>query len=408
MTPERTGRISRRTLLAGGAGLAGVGIGAAAGGVGRELTPPDPAAGSYLTPFYGDHQSGITTPGQAHAQFIGLDLVDPTDVATLAGVLRLWTQDASRLTQGAPSLSDTEPELGTRPTGLTVTIGVGDRIFRAPALAPHRPSWLKPLPPFAIDRLDPRWGQTDLLLQIGSDDPVALAHATRMLTASVRRSVRVRWVQRGFRNSPGMTSGTMRNLFGQVDGTVQPASATHDDLLWDDGSEQSWMAGGTSLVLRRIAMHMDTWEALDRRGRELSTGRTLDNGAPLTGAEEFDEPDFTATRGGIPVIPASSHIARAHRRSDAEQFLRRGFNYDDPPEPGGDDTSNSGLIFAAYQRNPLTQYVPVQQRLAEHDDLNEWTTPIGSSVYAILPGAGESRPLGASLFAAAGRGRGGA
>lgn len=394
------GRVSRRTLLVGGASLAGIGIGGAAVAVGREVAAPAANPGSGTIPFYGEHQAGILTPAQSHIQYVGLDLVDPTDIATLTGVLNLWTQDGARLTQAQPSLSDTEPELARLASNLTVTVGVGDRIFRAPSLAALRPSWLTPLPPFSIDKLDPRWSQTDLLLTIASDDPVALAHATRMLTASVRRSVRLRWVQRGFRNSPGMAPGTMRNLFGQVDGTVQPPSDNLDALLWDDGAEQSWMAGGTSLVLRRIAMHMDTWEAIDRRGRELSLGRTLDTGAPLTGTDEFDEPDFDASRGGIPVIPASSHIARSHHRADGEQFLRRGYNYDDPPEPGSVDTSNSGLLFAAYQRNPVTQYLPVQERLAEHDDLNEWTTPIGSAVYAIVPGATESRPLGTSLFAA--------
>ena len=107
------------------------------------------------------------------------------------------------------------------------------------------------------------------------------------------------------------------------------------------------------------------------------------------------------------MIPESSHIARAHARAEHEQFLRRAYNYDDPPEPGTADTSNSGLLFAAYQHDPVAQYVPVQQRLAEYDDLNVWTTPIGSAVYAMLPGASESRPLGSSLFEAAGRGIGG-
>ncbi|WP_026919326.1 Dyp-type peroxidase [Gordonia shandongensis] len=404
MTGEQR-RVSRRALLAGGAGLAGAGVGAGALGVARERRPQRAAFGDETLPFHGRHQSGVTTAPQAHAQFVGLDLVDPGDVGTAAGVLRVWTQDAARLTRGAAGLSDTEPELARLPASLTVTVGLGDRVFRASALAPHRPSWLTALPAFEIDRLDPRWGQTDLLLQVGADDPVTLAHAVRVLTASVRRSVRVRWVQRGFRNSRGTVSGTMRNLFGQVDGTVQPSLDDHDELLWDDGREQSWMAGGTSVVLRRIAMHMDGWEALDRRGRELSVGRRLDTGAPLTGNDEFDAPDFQASRGGVSVIPASSHMARAHRRSREEQFLRRSYNYDDPPSgavPGSADTSNSGLIFAAYQRDPVRQFVPVQRRLAEHDDLNEWTTPIGSAVYAILPGATAGRPLGAALFDAGG------
>lgn len=353
--------------------------------------------------FYGRHQAGITTPPAAHANFIGLDLVDPTDTADLAGALTLWTQDGARLTAGTPALADPEPELAAGPSRLTVTVGLGPRVFDAPGLAARRPSWLKPLPPFEIDRLQDRWAQTDLLLVVASDDPISVAHATRILTAEVRTIVRVKWIQRGFRRARGSQPDghTQRNLFGQVDGTEQPGGDRYDDLVWDDGAEQPWMAGGTSLVVRRIAMHMDTWEALDRSNRELVVGRNLTNGAPLTGTAEHDAPDFTATKGGIPVIPESSHIARAHRRADHEQFLRLVYNYDEPPEPlpGIEpDTSNTGLIFATAQRDPVRQFLPVQQRLAEHDDLNEWTVPIGSAVYAIPPGATPEAPLGAGLL----------
>lgn len=407
MTGRRSAGISRRNLLTGTAGLAGLGVGAAAVGLSVDRTPAQAAAGGQTVPFYGARQAGVTTAPQAHANFVGLNLIDPGDVASLAGVLNVWTQDAAGLTAGRGSLADTEPELATDPSRLTVTVGLGPRVFEAPSLRAKRPGWLRPLPAFSIDRLQERWGQTDVLLQIGSDDPVTLAHATRMLTASVRSKLRVGWVQRGFRTARGThTDGrTMRNLFGQVDGTVQPPG-DRDDLLWEDGSGgQPWLAGGTSLVLRRIAMHMDTWEELDRPGRELAVGRTLDSGAPLSGSREHDDPDFTKTEGGIPMIPASSHIARAHRQADHEQFLRRAYNYDEPPEQSllpepveGGDTSNSGLIFATYQRDPVRQFVPVQQRLADHDDLNTWTTPIGSAVYVILPGATEQSPLGSSLF----------
>ncbi|MCF8572314.1 Dyp-type peroxidase [Gordonia sp. HY002] len=380
-------RFSRRTLLTGGVGLAGLGVGAAAVGVGHELSEPS-AAGSTL-PFFGDHQSGIVTPMQSHVDFVGLDLLDPTDHSALQGILRMWTQDAANLTQGRSGFSDTEPELAVDPARLSIAVGLGPRAFASGALAAKKPSWCQPLPAFGIDRLHERWGQTDVVVAVACDDPMTLAHAVRMVVAPVRRRTRVRWMQQGFHHK--------RNLFGQVDGTVQPAEGRYDDLVWDDGSEQSWMAGGTSLVLRRIAMNMDTWEAVDRPSRELSMGRTLDNGAPLTGDVETDDPVFTATKGGIPVIPESSHIARAHQRSDREQFLRRPYSYDLPPA-GGDDTSDSGLIFAAYQRDPVAQYVPVQQRLADHDDLNEWTSPIGSAVYAMLPGARDGSYLGAPLF----------
>jgi dye decolorizing peroxidase len=56
-------------------------------------------------------------------------------------------------------------------------------------------------------------------------------------------------------------------------------------------------------------------------------------------------------------------------------------------------------LFGCYQRNPLTQFVPIQQRLDEVDMLNEWITHVGSGVFAILPGFTPGDTLGSSLFA---------
>lgn len=183
----------------------------------------------------------------------------------------------------------------------------------------------------------------------------------------------------------------MRNLMGQVDGTVNLKPATDfDALVWNRD-------GGTSLVLRRIAVELDTWDELDRGGREFAVGRKLDTGAPMTGEAEHDEADFDATdRFGIPVISPASHIARARPAHDGERFFRRAYNYDDPPLAGA--TTNSGLIFAAYQRDIDTQFVPVQRRLDEHDALGEWTTPVGSAVFAIPAGVSEGGYLGEELF----------
>ncbi|GAC58409.1 putative peroxidase [Gordonia hirsuta DSM 44140 = NBRC 16056] len=394
---RRSPRISRRGFLTGAAGVAGAGIGAAAVGFGVERSSHDAEPARQTLEFYGAHQAGITTPPQSHANYIGLNLKDPNDLGTLGGILTLWTQDGARLTRGEPGLSDPEPELATAPSRLTVTVGVGPRVFATAALADRRPSWLAPLPSFSIDRLQERWGQTDLLLVTAADDPVTLAHATRILTAAVRTIAPVTWIQRGFRTARGTQpdSQTQRNLFGQLDGTEQPPRQRDDELIWNDGADQPWLAGGSSMVIRRIEMNMDTWEELDRGPRELVMGRTLDNGAPLTGTHEHDEPDFEKTQGGIPVIPASSHIARARRRADHEQYLRRAYNYDD-------GVGETGLIFSTVQADPVRQFLPSQQRLAEHDDLNEWTVPIGSAVYALLPGATEDSPLGASLLASVG------
>ncbi len=381
-------------------GVAGVG---AVSGYGMVDNPTDTTiSGGDTVPWNGLHQAGVdTVPPQSHSAFVGLNLQDSVRRDQVIGILKVWTEDIGRLTVGVPALADTEPELALRPARLTITVGLGPGAFDAIDLPDRRPSWLAPLPAFGIDRLETGFTGGDLLLQVCSDDPVTVAHAVRVLTKNVRSLVTVAWTQRGFRRSRGTEESgtTMRNLMGQVDGTVNPSAGTtdFDTLVWDDGSEQPWMQHGTSMVLRRIRIEMDTWDELDRSGRELSVGRKLDTGAPLTGKSEFDVADFEATdRFGIPVIPPSSHIARARHTHDGERIFRRAYNYDDPPVPGS--LSNSGLLFASYQRDVIGQFLPIQQRLAEFDALNEWTTPIGSAVFAILPGVADGKYLGQSLF----------
>ncbi|UXA18676.1 Dyp-type peroxidase [Mycobacterium sp. SMC-4] len=359
--------------------------------------------GSSVEAFHGPHQAGVATAPQAHAQFIALDLVpqpDRTARDTLGAILRLWTADAQRLTQGRPALADTEPELAERPARLTVTVGLGSTVFDRAGLGHRKPASAAELPAFRTDALDPRWCGGDLLLQLCADDPVAIAHAGRVMTKNVRSMTRQRWRQRGFRNAHGAgpAGASMRNLMGQVDGTVNLRSADEfDRLVWDDGADQQWFAGGTVLVLRRIHAIMDTWDELSRDAKELVVGRRLANGAPLTGDNETDEPDFEAKVGGIPVIAPNSHIALARHRHDGERFLRRPYNYDDPPAPG--QTTDSGLLFATYQKNPATQFVPVQERLAAADGLNPWITTIGSATFAILPGVEPGQTLGEALLA---------
>ena len=409
--------LSRRSVLTGG--VAAVVGGGVVGYAGRGLVDDDETitdwktvadsqvVGAATEPFYGPHQSGITTPPQAHAAFVGFDIVPGATRAEIQGVLRAWSQDAARLTQGQPGLADLEPELAEDPARLTVTIGLGPGFFDAVGMPEKRPSWLAQLPPFPqIDQLEDRWSEGDLLLQIAADDPLIVSHATRILASGVRGVARQKWSQRGFRKAVGTdpTGRTQRNLFGQIDGTENPRpdDVDFDQLVFSDGRAadgqvQQWMRGGSSLVLRRIRMTMDTWEEIDRNSRELSVGRKLDTGAPLTGSAEHDPPDFEEIdHTGLPVIPPESHIARARQRNRGEAMLRRPYNYDDPPEDG--EISNTGLLFTAYQADPVRTYIPVQRRLAEQDALNTWTIPIGSAVFALPPGAPEGGYVGQGLF----------
>lgn len=394
----------RAVLLTGLSGLGGV-VGAAAlagceAGATTDSQPLSQAqaqAQATLRAFRGEHQAGVVEPPQPYAAFVAFTLHPGTHADALRRLLTIWTDDIERLVSGRGPLTDVEPELAAVTARLSVTVGVGPRVPRIAGA--EVPGWLAPLPPFPqIDRLDPQWGQADLILQIGADSPTTVAHAQRRLITAVAPLADLAWVQRGFREpfeGPGVP---MRNLFGQVDGTVQPDVAGADaDLLWVGPSGPAWLRGGSALVIRRIAMDLDRWDTVDRVDRENAIGRRLSDGAPVTGGDLHSAPDLSAVDElGFHRIDDAAHLRRAQGRAPHERFLRRPYTYDDPPEAGA--TSNSGLIFAAYCADPVRQFVPVQQRLAEKDLLNLWTTPIGSAVFAILPGAREGEILGHSLL----------
>ncbi|MGW0433390.1 Dyp-type peroxidase [Micromonospora sp. NPDC003197] len=409
MTDQRSPRrLNRRHLLTSGAVAGGAVLG---GAVGATLTrdPAQPAPtpvtadttiGTAIEPFHGPRQAGIATAPQAHASFVAFTLRPKTDRAALVRLMRLLTDDAARLTQGQPALADTEQELALLPARLTVTFGFGPGFYRAAGLDQRRPASVADLPSFGIDRLQPRWSGGDLLIQICADDPVTVAHAQRMLVKDARPFGTVRWTQLGFRRSRGVQgeTATQHNLLGQLDGTTNPKLGTDafEQAVWVS-DDPSWLRNGTTLVLRRITTELETWDLLGRTDKEQALGRRLDTGAPLTGQAEHDPPDFTATdEHGFTVIPDFSHVARAHVTDDRLRILRRTYNYDGVPDADG--RSDSGLIFASYQADIERQFLPIQRRLAERDLLNEWTTPIGSAVFAIPPGCALGGWIGEQLL----------
>ncbi|MFE4465214.1 Dyp-type peroxidase [Oerskovia sp. NPDC056781] len=411
--PTAQARVSRRAFLVGGAAAGAVAVAGAGGAwAGRSTAPARGAApsgtgetslhGDLRVPFHGPRQAGVVTPPQAYLTLVALTLAPGTDRDALVRLMRIWTDDVARLTQGRPGLTDTEPELAEVPARLTVTVGYGPAVFTAAGLDDRRPSWLRPLPAFGVDRLEDRWNDGDLVLQVCADDEVTVSHAVRMLLREARDFVSVRWLQKGFRRSVGSEPAgrTMRNLMGQIDGTRNVDPVADSPLVWSDGTD-GWLAGGTSMVVRRIRMELDTWDEVDRSTREAVMGRRLVDGAPLTGDEEDDEPDLDAVGPhGLTVIGPAAHVRRARTDDQAERFLRRAYSYDDAPDVAADPgaLSSSGLVFVTFQADVDRQFVPVQRRLDEVDLLNEWTTPIGSAVFAVPPGCAEGEFLGQALL----------
>ena len=177
-------KVSRRGLIGGTAGAAGLAAGFAGGalyGDAHAATGDPPAVTTY--PFRGEHQAGIVTPAQDRLHFAAFD-VTTRSRAALIGLLKAWTTAAERMTQGLPAgpvgptegaplvpPDDTGEAIGLPPGGLTITFGFGPGLFRDEkgrdrfGLASRQPAALRHLPHFAGDQLDPAKSGGDLCIQ---------------------------------------------------------------------------------------------------------------------------------------------------------------------------------------------------------------------------------------------------
>jgi deferrochelatase/peroxidase EfeB len=166
----------------------------------------------------------------------------------------------------------------------------------------------------------------------------------------------------------------------------------------DDDPRAAWLAGGSYLVARRVNMEIEVWDRQSLGDQEGFIGRSKAEGAPLSGGEEFTHPDFHAKGSdGTPLVPRTSHVAVVHPdHNHGAKMLRRGYNFVDGSNAlGGLD---AGLFFLAFVRDPRTDFIPVQQRMAQHDALAEYLSFTSSALFAVPPGAGEGEYVGQALF----------
>lgn len=425
-TPAASSGLSRRGLLGlaagvGAAGLAlGTGAGSAAGvAVGRSRASHG-VASSFA--FFGEHQAGITTAVQDHLHFAAFDMMARTSRDDLIELLQDWTYAAARMSQGlevsasgavggsleAPP-DDTGEALGLPASGLTITFGFGPTLFETEAgedrygIAAHRPAALQKLPPFLGDDLDPLSSGGDLVIQACADDPQVAVHAVRNLSRIAFGRAKLRWSQLGFGKTSRTTAEqqTPRNLFGYKDGTANiladDAAALADHVWVSPDDEPAWMAGGSYLVARKIAMRIETWDRVRLAEQNSIIGRDKGEGAPLSGGTEFTEPNFTtASAAASPAIDADSHVRLVHPSFNGGiRILRRGYNYVDGNNSLG--RLDAGLFFLSYQRSP-EQFTKLQKALST-DLMLEYIVHVGSGLWAIPPGAKAGSYVGAGLFA---------
>ena len=393
-------RVTRRRLL-GSLGAAGA-VGAVGGlgasgvtGLNTQEAGASPLSSQSIISFHGEHQAGIANPPPSHAVVAAFDVTAP-DRAALQALLESWSLAASRMTRGlpaGPSLNTTRipndpgEAMGLAPSALTITLGVGATLFGTPGqdrfgLASKRPKNLINLPAFKGDALDTQWSGGDLLVQACAEDEQVAFHAIHALAARSTAFVKLRWVQSGFLGTSNKSSGNPpRNLLGFHDGIVTPKAADLERVVWVNSDDQEWMRNGTYLVVRRIRADLTAWDAEVLEEQQEVIGRVRSTGARLDKKSR----------------PATAHVVQASpEKNGGAQILRRGFNYSAGVLPDG--SLDAGLIFLGFGKNPEKQFVSIQQRLSERDALNEYITHVGSSIFAILPGAESGEYLGQSLL----------
>ena len=391
-------KMDRREFLKkagiGGAGLALGLSGASAFFANKEQGSKNIADGQEEIIFYGKHQAGITTPMQKNIYFVVLDL-RTTDKNELIQLFKEWTDYSEKLVNGdlvkkdgSNALlppSDTGETVGLNPYRLTLTFGVSASFLTKLGLEKKRPKLFRDLPAFPKEQLREQYTGGDIVIQACADDEQVAFHAIRNLIRKGRNKVTMKWSQSGFA-AIGDRMETPRNLFGFKDGTANVTTEKDfDKVVWADS--QDWMKNGSYMAVRRIIMHLETWDRTNLQEQENTFGRYKESGAPFGKKNEFDEVDLS-------LLPVDSHV-RLAKEVDLP-ILRRSYSYSDgiDPKTGQFD---AGLLFIAFQKDP-DRFVKIQTNLGADDKMNEYVTHIGSGLFACFGGVKEGGYIGQDLF----------
>ena len=391
-------KMDRREFLKkagiGGAGLALGLSGASAFFANKEHGAKQIADGQEEISFYGKHQAGITTPMQKNIYFVVLDL-HTKDKEEIIQLFKDWTDYSEKLVNGdlvkkdgSNALlppSDTGETVGLNPYRLTLTFGVSASFLTKLGLEKKRPKLFRDLPAFPKEQLREQYTGGDIVIQACADDEQVAFHAVRNLIRKGRNKVTMKWSQSGFA-AIGDRMETPRNLFGFKDGTANVTTEKDfDKVVWSDS--QDWMKNGSYMAVRRIIMHLETWDRTNLQEQENTFGRYKESGAPFGKQNEFDEVDLS-------LLPVDSHV-RLAKEVDLP-ILRRSYSYSDgiDPKTGQFD---AGLLFIAFQKDP-DSFVKIQTNLGAVDKMNEYVTHIGSGLFACFGGVKKGGYIGQDLF----------
>lgn len=337
--------VSRRSLLLSAAGtvlITGVGALRYGGGVGATVGPVTLA-------------DQLTAPAPRHAIYQSVTFLPSASRATLRSSLATLRSEVERLTAN-PLVS--------------VQIGLGQPLFTRGLLPPTKsPQRLTSLPTTERDASDAHTRQGDLmLLTTATSHHLAADAAERLMSSLGDSAIPPFRVPASRRPIPvGDPQGVPRNSLGFHDGTanITPEEASfRSHFLCREPSEPDWLAGGSYLVVRQVALRSDSWSELRPTLQEAVIGRSRGDGRRLS------------------PTPADSHVGVALSASRGRPpMLRRGYDWHEPGH-----SSRGGLLFMAYAADPTLQILPVLLEMTQRDPLNAFSRTIRSEIFA-LPGS---------------------
>jgi len=386
----------------------------------------DPHDGLAATePFWGKHQGGIATPIQRNTYFMAFD-VTTTDRTELIHLLKAWTQAAAEMTQVAPTMDphadplqppqDPGATVGLPASRLTITFGFGPTLFNLDGvdrfgIASQRPAALADLPRFPGDQLIPERTGGDLSVQACANDMQIVEYALRRMVSLAQGVAKIKWAQNGF-TAGFKPNETPRNQMGFKDGTINVPTNNPTEMhkfVWAGDEGPDWMRDGSYMVIRPIRIALEHWDKMKLGFQEETIGRHKISGAPIGKQHEFDKLDLEATdKDGNLLIAENSHARlSAPESNDGAQILRRAFNYDNGVAQIAErwppwrqlTTFDAGLLFQCYQRDPRAGFTRMFEKMSKFDMLNQFTTHIGSGLFACPPGVQPGEYIGQKLFA---------
>jgi len=402
--------------------------GAAMAAVAAPFAPPVFATESQAHPatesFWGKHQTGITSPQPKHTYFIAFDMVS-SKREDLISLLNAWTQASAEMMQEAerfdPSADVNQAPkspgaaVGLSNAALTLTFGFGPSLFEKEGIdrfriASKRPEALNELPRFAGDQLIPEKTGGDLSVQACANDPQVVEYAVRLLARKANGIAVMRWAQMGF-NGDFKPHETPRNQMGFKDGTINVKPKDEKsmrDFVWVGDEGPAWLRDGSYMVIRPIRISLEHWDEMKLAFQEETVGRHKASGAPIGKKKEFDSLGLhREDKDGNPIVNENSHAAlAAPENNGGAEILRRAFAYDNGilkvaerwPPWRQIVTFDAGLLFQCYQKDPRTGFSRIFKKMAQIDMLNQFTTHVGSGLFACPPGARPGEFIGQALF----------